>query len=443
MPAVRAFPARLPTMNQTPLSATPAERYTAYTSRQRWTYLALLFLVSTSNFLDRNILSVVLPPIKQEFGVSDTLLGLLGGASFAILYAVLGIPVARWADRGNRPLIITLALCAWSAMTALCGAAQTFWQLALARVGVGIGEAGALPPCQSLLADYFPLRQRSLALAILSAASTAGTLIGFVGGGWAVVNLGWRWTFALAGLPGMVIAALSWALLPEPRHAAGRLARTDPQESFLASLRLLWMKPTYRAALIGLTLWSAFSYGSSVFFPSYLVRTLGLTMTTVGTQYGAVAAVATLLGTLAGGWWADRAARRDPRALLRLPGIWALLSSPFYVLAFVVHDFSFFLVVAAIAITLLSAALPVVLAAAHAVCGSARRAMAVAILFFFMALVGGTIGPLLTGMISDALSPRFGPAGLGYALALMTLSIPAMGVLLLRASGNLADDAEA
>lgn len=430
-------------MSQTTPSATPAERHTAYTPRQRWTYLALLFMISASSFLDRNILSVVLPPIKQEFGVSDTLLGLLGGASFVIFYAALGIPVARCADRGNRPLIIALAITLWSAMTALCGAAQTFWQLALARVGVGIGEAGALPPAQSLLADYFPLRQRALALAILSAASTAGTLIGFIGGGWVVVNLGWRWTFVLAGLPGLIIGALAWAVLPEPRHTVGQSAATGPQEGFFASLKVLWMKPTYRAALIGLTLWSAFSYGSSVFFPSYLVRTLGLSMSTVGTQYGAVAAVTTLLGTLAGGWYADRAARRDPRSLLRLPGIWALLSAPFYVLAFSVHDFTFFLVVAAIAITLLSAALPVVLAAAHAVCGSVRRAMAVAILFCLMALVGGTLGPLLTGMISDALAPRFGAAGLGYALALMTLTIPTMGVLLLRASGRLAEDMEA
>lgn len=432
-------------MSSKPATATdaePTENHALYAPGRRWLYLGVLFLASASSYLDRNILSVLLEPIKQEFGVSDTLLGLLGGASFAILYAVLGIPVARWADRGNRPLIIALALCIWSAMTALCGAAMTFWQLALARVGVGIGEAGALPPGQSLLADYFPPRQRALALAILSAASTAGTLVGLVGGGWAVVHLGWRGTFLLAGLPGLAIALLAWLILPEPRYATGVRVRTGSQEGFLASMSVLWRKPSYRAALIGLTLWSAFSYGSSVFFPSYLVRTLGLQMSVIGTQYGAVSAVATLVGTLTGGWYADRAARRDPRALLRLPGWWALMASPFYVLAFVVHDFGFFLAAAAIGITLLSAALPVILTAAHAVCGSVRRAMAIAILFFFMALVGGTAGPLLTGTISDALAPAFGAASLGYALALMTLTIPAMGILLLRASGRLQEDAE-
>jgi MFS family permease len=411
-------------------------------SRKRWIYLAILFLVSTSSYLDRNIISVVLPMIKTEFSASDTQLGLLGGAAFVIFYAALGIPVARWADRGNRPLILTLAISLWSIMTALCGAAGSFWQLALARLGVGIGEAGALPPAQSLLADYFPLRQRALALSILSAASTAGTLIGFIGGGWVVVNLGWRWTFVLAGLPGLFIGVLTYFVLPEPRLADQSRVSKGNQESFFDSLKILWRKPTYRASLIGLTLWSAFSYGSSVFFPSYLVRTLGLSMATVGTQYGLVAAITTLLGTLAGGWYADRAAARDPSNLLRLPGIWAILAAPFYILAFTVHDFFYFLVFAALGITLLSAALPVVLAAAHAVCGNDRRAMAVAILFCLMALLGGTIGPLLTGIISDALAPRFGAAGLGYALAAMTLTIPVMGTLLLRSSGQVSSDAE-
>lgn len=419
------------------------QRHLAYSPRQRWSYLAILFMVSASSYLDRNILSVVLPPIKQEFAVSDTLLGLLGGASFVIFYGLLGIPVARWADRGHRPLILALAISLWSAMTALCGAAASFWQLALARIGVGMGEAGALPPGQSLLADYFPQHQRAMALSILSAASTAGTLIGFMGGGWAVVHLGWRWTFVAAGLPGLAIGVLAWLVLPEPRRREHRNPNAAPQESLLASLRLLWRKPAFRAPLIGLTLWSAFNYGSSVFFPSYLVRALGVSMGTVGTQYGAVAAVTTLLGTLAGGWWADRAARRDPQSLLRLPGIWALLSAPFYLLAFSMRDFTLFLVFAAISITLLSAALPVVLAAAHAVCGSARRATAVAILFCTMALIGGTVGPLLTGLMSDALTPRVGPAGLGHALALMSLTVPAMGVLLLRASGRLVADTEA
>jgi MFS family permease len=430
------------TSNTATVTANIPDDSSPYSSRQRWIYLGILFLASTSAYLDRNILSVLLPQIKAEFGVSDTLLGLLGGASFAILYAVLGIPVARWADRGNRPLIITLALCIWSTMTALCGMATSFLYLALARIGVGIGEAGALPPGQSLMADYFPLRQRGLALGILSGASTAGTLIGFIGGGWAVEQLGWRWTFVLAGLPGLGVAVLTWRILPEPRNQKGQSSTNQSKEGFLETLRILWRKPSYRAAFFGLTLWSAFSYGSSVFFPSYLVRVLELSMSAVGTQYGLVAAISTLIGTLAGGWYADRKSKVDPRSLLTLPGTWALLAGPFYVVAFLVHDFTIFLVVAAFGIALLSAALPVVLAATHAVCGSSRRAMAIAILFFGMALIGGTIGPLVTGIISDALSARLGPSGLGYALAVMTLTIPIMGVLLLRTSNGIKEDLE-
>jgi len=134
---------------------------TPYTPAQRWWFLSILFLVASCNYMDRVIIAVLLEPIKQEFGASDTLMGLLSGASFAIMYAVMGIPFARWADRGNRKYIITFALVFWSVMTALCGAAQTFWQLALARVGVGVGEAGSLPASQSLLVDYFPPHQRA------------------------------------------------------------------------------------------------------------------------------------------------------------------------------------------------------------------------------------------------------------------------------------------
>jgi len=198
-------------------TTTARRTWDLYSSRQRWVYLAVLFLVSTSNYADRNVISVLLEPIKAEFKVSDTMLGLLTGISFAVFYATLGIPVARWADRGNRKFIMTLALTIWSFMTMLCGAAQTFWQLAFARVGVGAGEAGAIPPAQSLIADYFDPTRRARALAIFMASATAGYLLGFVLGAHIAAVYGWRHAFVLLGAPGLLLAVIVHFVLREPR----------------------------------------------------------------------------------------------------------------------------------------------------------------------------------------------------------------------------------
>jgi MFS family permease len=170
--------------------------WTLYSSRQRWGLLAVLFLVSTSNYLDRNVISVLLEPIKQEFHVSDTMLGLLGGFCFSIFYAVFGMPVARWADRGNRRTVITLALAIWSLMTLCCGLAQTFVQLTIARIGVGAGEAGAIPPAQSLIADYFSPQQRATAIAIFPRLRRLAICWGSVSGATLRQSMAGGWRFS-------------------------------------------------------------------------------------------------------------------------------------------------------------------------------------------------------------------------------------------------------
>ena len=171
-----------------------------YTNRNRRTFSFVLFLVGTSNYVDRNIIGVLLEPIKKEFLVSDTMLGVLSGISFALFYATLGIPIARWADRGDRKLVITLCLGIWCAMTALCGLASTFWQLVAVRFGVGAGEAGAIPPAQSLLADYYPPTQRARAIGFFSMSSSAGYAIGLIFGGYVAQHYGWRAAFLSVGL---------------------------------------------------------------------------------------------------------------------------------------------------------------------------------------------------------------------------------------------------
>jgi MFS family permease len=420
---------------------------TGYTPAQRWWFLSILFLVASCNYLDRYVIAVLLEPIKREFGASDTLLGLLSGASFAVLYAVMGIPFARWADRGNRKHIITLALTFWSLMTALCGAAQTFWQLALARVGVGVGEAGSMPASQSLLVDYFPAHQRARVLAIFTSAGTVGYLLAFIGGSHLVAQYGWRRTLFAVAVPGLLIAMFTMWGLKEPRVAlksqfAAARAGQGP-ESVTATLLVLWHKRSFRYSAIALTLWAFFAYGALLFVPSHLMRAMNVDLKAVGTAYGGVSAVAALIGTLGGGWLTDRLARLDRRWLLRVPAWSMVAATPLYVAAFMVQDFWLFLSIGAVAGCLMSATLPAFFTAAHAVCGAGRRAMAVAVLLFFMSLIGAGLGPVVTGVVSDLLRPQLGAQALGYALSLMSLSMLFVAVLAFMASRHLESDAEA
>lgn len=408
------------------LTPVAAKTWDLYSPRQRWTYLAILFLVSTSNYVDRNVISVLLEPIKAEFGVSDTMLGLLTGISFAVLYATLGIPVARWADRGNRKFIITWSLAIWSGMTALCGLAQNFWQLALARIGVGAGEAGAIPPAQSLIADYFDPTRRGRALSIFMASATVGYLIGFVFGASIAATHGWRTAFLVMGLPGLLLAVVVHFGLREPRHLPQ--FRPDPtaQEPLSQTLRILWRKRSFVFLLVAMVIYFMIAYGALVFLPSYMVRVLQVPLTTVGASYGLVATGGAIVGTLLGGIATDRLVKRGVEWLAWLPAAGLALSWPIYEAMLWMPTFPSMLVLAAIGGLLLSATAPAMFAALHAVCGSARRAMAVAIVFFFANLIGLGLGPVIAGAMSDAFSAVHGPVGLRYALMLvMVLLLPA------------------
>lgn len=437
-PARSGFPPEL--SEGTPVAVAP---YTLYSPRQRWLFLSVLFLVSASNFMDRLVISVLLEPIKREFGASDTLLGLLSGAAFAVTYAVLGVPVARWADRGNRKFIISLALAAWSAMTILCGMAQSFWQLAVARVGVGIGEAGAIPPSQSLIVDYFPPYQRARALAIFLAAGTAGSLLAFVLGGHIAATQGWRAAFIVLGSPGLVLAALTFLVLKEPRAQLGAPTTPASAETFFGTLGVLWRKLSYRYLLVGVTVYMLFAYGALLFVPSYFVRVLGMGIGAAGSAYGSVAAVSALVGTLGGGYLADRLSARDARWVLRFPAIGLALAFPIYLIAFMVRDLTVVLALLGIGGMLLSAALPSIFAGSHMVCGSPRRALSVAILTFFIGLVGAGLGPLVTGMISDAFAPKYGTDALGYAMRVMSVMLLGAAWPMFRAARTFRGDIEA
>jgi predicted MFS family arabinose efflux permease len=409
-------------------------------ARQRG-FLLILFLVGTSNYADRLVLSVLLELIKQEFGASDTMMGLLTGLAFAVLYATLGIPVASWADRGNRPLIMTLALTVWSVMTMAGAFAMSFWQLVLARVGVGIGEAGAIPPAHSLIGDYFAPEGRARALAVFSLSSTAGYAIAAIGGGWIAEHYGWRMTFIVIGLPGLLLAIATKLLLPEPRKdrvaEAGRL-------SAIESMSELWRKPSYRWLLTAMVLYFLVAYGAFVFVPAFLVRAHAMSVADAGAAFGLVNVIGTLAGTYGFAALLDRLARRNALWLTRLPALLAVMTLPALMGSFLAQGTTAMLVLLTAASTLIAGVGPALFAAIHHVCGNRRRAMAIALVFLFANLIGLGLGPVATGFISDLLTPRVGEAdALRYALALMSSFLLMCAATLARAGVNLVADTEA
>lgn len=425
---------------ESPAPADTAPPWDLYTGRQRALFLTILFLMATSNYIDRHILTVLLEPIKTEFQVSDTLLGLLTGITFALFYATLGIPIARMADRGNRVTIISVCLALWSAMTAACGLAQTFWQLALARVGVAIGEAGALPPGQSLIADYFPPHQRARAIAIFMASGSVGYLVGVTAGSAIAAAYGWRAAFLVMGLPGLLLALATWLLLKEPRLRAGFRPPPDIGESFLETLRVLWRKPSFVWLTTAMVLYFMYAYGVMIFVVSFMVRVLGVPLGQAGTLFGAAGTVALIVGSIGGGYLIDRLGRKDLRWLAWAPAAVLAGALPLYLLAFLSSDVWVFIGLIGVAGLAINAGLPAFFSILHSVCGSARRAMAVAIVFFFANLIGLGLGPVITGALSDLFTGWYGVEGLRYALLVMVFILLPAAVASYAIAGRIRQD---
>jgi predicted MFS family arabinose efflux permease len=301
--------------NAPALPGAPAE------SRARaWYVLAVLVLVYAVNFIDRNILSVLLQPIKEEMQVSDTWMGLLTGPAFAIFYTFAGIPIARVADRGSRVVVMAVGIAFWSLMTAVSGQARSFAQLAAARVGVGVGEASATPAAHSLLSDYFPPRQRTRALAIYNGGASLGVLFGLLLGGWLATSVGWRMAFAVVGLPGLLVALLVWLTVPEPRRGTseGRVDAGDPP-GLGETLRYLLAMPSFRHVAVATALYSIAAYCLLGWAPTFMLRVHGLSLAEIGLKLGLVIGIAGAVGQYAGGVLCDRLSLRDRRWLVWIP----------------------------------------------------------------------------------------------------------------------------
>jgi len=347
---------------------------------------------------------------------------LLSGFTFAVIYVTAGIPIAYWADRGNRRNIVALALAVWSGMTAISGIVQNYSQLLLARLGVGLGEAGGSPPSHSMISDYYPPEQRATALAFYSSGIYIGILLGFAFGGYIADAFGWRMAFFVVGIPGVIFAVFLRLTVREPRRGRWEdTAASTAKPSLKETLSLLKQRKSFWYLSVGCALTAYVSYGNGNFFPSYLIRSHGMSLSEVGLVLALVTGLTGAIGTFAGGFIADKLGTRDLRWYLWVPLVGGMLGflPYFYVLlgtstTGILTTLVFYKLVTTVY-------LGPSIAISHALVPPPMRALASAVLLFVLNMIGLGLGPLFTGLLSDFLQPRFGDESLRYAMALTAL----------------------
>ena len=379
--------------------------------------LGLLTVGYCFNFIDRQLLSILQEAIKVDLVLSDGQLGLLTGFAFAMFYVSAGIPIARWADRGNRRNIVSYAIGIWSLMTAISGLAMNYFQLFLARIGVGIGEAGGSPPSHSIISDIFPPEKRATAISIYSTGVNVGILFGFLFGGWLNEFFGWRIAFAVVGLPGILIALVIRYTIKEPIRgiSEGRMVNTAvaPLGDVLS---LLWSRRSFRHMAFAAGLNAFAAYGTVNWQASFFIRTHEMSTGELGTWLALSSGLLGAVGILFGGIIADKLAPRDKRWYMWVPAIVSFIGVPFFVVVFLTDSKYAALILSCIPGTLINVYLGNSIATAHALVGARMRAMASAILFFILNLIGLGMGPSAVGFLSDYLAPSLGGESLRYAM---------------------------
>ena len=388
-----------------------------FSTSYRTYVLVVMALVYVVNYLDRQILGILAHPIKLEFHLSDFQVGILGGPAFAVVYAVLGIPLAIFADRLNRRNVIAASLAVFSFMTLMCGLAVQYWQLVLARFGTGVGEAGTSPSINSVLADLYPPEKRASALAFYSAGLNIGLLVAFFGGGWVAQHYGWRQGFLTAGIPGMLLAILILATVQEPKRGqVENLVDTAETANLWAVIRVLWSQHSFRWIALGTGMSSLGGYAGIIFIPSFLGISHHMTLSEIGAALSLLTGVGGAIGTYMAGVFADRYGKHDIRWNMYVPIVATFVAIPFAPL---------FYLAPGTAVSLCAAIVPAMMGAAYI--GPAysmsqglvplrMRARAVAILLFTLNMIGLGLGPPLVGEISDLLKPLLGADSLRWAL---------------------------
>jgi MFS family permease len=398
-------------------AGTPAAPFAA-SDRYRYYVLALLICVGVCSWIDRNIFSILLEPIKHEFHFTDTQLGLLGGIAFGLFYATVGLPVAWLADRYNRRKIITIALSLWSAMTAFSGLATGFGTLFLARVGVGLGEAGGSPPSQSLVSDYFPPERRAFAMGILFMYIPLGFMIGFLIGGWVNQFFGWRAAFFVVGLPGLALALLVHLTLKEPPRGFSENRTAAAAPSLGDTVRYFLSRSSLRHIPLAGAIHGVGAWGAGVWMPAYFMRVHGMGSGEIGTWLAFVFGIFGTLGAFIGGRIADNIVKRtgDPRWYTRLSAIVILAGVPFTFPIYLLSTPTPALIIFIIPIFLGHMFLGPVTGTIQSLAGVRRRAVAAAFYLFLANLVSMGGGPLIIGAMSDFYSATYGADALRYSI---------------------------
>lgn len=406
------------TSGNTDLNSTDAPLKNPYDSKRYRNYvLFVLTLTYAFNFIDRQIMVILQEDIKLELGLSDSQLGLLTGIAFALFYVIMGVPVARLADRWIRKSVMSIATGTWSIMTVFCGMANNYTQLLLARIGVGVGESGCSPPAHSIISDIYPAHKRGTALSIYSLGINIGILFGFLLGGWINELYGWRMAFVIVGLPGILIAILLQATIKEPiRGAQEKIKNETNPPTFGEALKVLWALKSFRHIALGASCFALIGYGSAVWFAPYMLRNFEIQTGELGTWLALSTGIVGGIGTLAAGYLADKKGHQDKRWYLWIPMVSiAIMGVPTYFVYTLDNMYlvlSLFCIPAALGTTYMGPSLAMV----QGMVEPRMRAFASAILFLFMNILGLGLGPFTIGVVSDLLSDTYGTRGLGYAV---------------------------
>jgi MFS family permease len=394
--------------------------------------LAMLLLVYVFNFVDRQILSILAGPIQRDLNLSDSQFGLLGGVAFAVLYSTLGVPLALLADRTSRSWVITVSLALWSAFTALCGFAQGFWHLFLARLGVGIGEAGGVAPSYAIIGDYFPPHRRAFALSIYSLGIPLGSAAGVLAGGYIAAMVDWRVAFLTVGLAGVIIAPVFKLCVRDvPRPDS---AERQDRARFSTIASALARKPSFWLLSFGAAISSMLGYGIAFWLPSLLQRSFGLGLVEVSHFISGLLVLGGVAGMLAGGWLGDRLGSGDRAFFAYLPAVAFVIGVPLFAAGMYSTDakiaFVLFLIPQAMAYVWLGP----VLSAVQQLVEPAHRATASALFLLINNLIGLGGGIYALGALSDFLLPHYGQEALRYSM-LYSLALYLVSALLLMLAG--------
>jgi MFS family permease len=408
--------------------------------------LGVLFIVMMLNFLDRQIISILAEPIKRDLGLSDTQIGLMSGLSFALFYTTLAVPVATLADRWNRSRIIAIAVAIWSLMTVLCGLANNFLQLFLARIGVGVGEAGSGPATHSLIADLFPPDRRAGALGIVGMSIPIGAFIAYSAGGWIAEQFGWRYAFIIAGLPGIIIALVMWITVRDPRGKVtlAEAMKPDPNKaSFKEAIAELSGKPAYWHLVASGALIQFVSYGLASFYGGLFVRVHGIGYAELGWKLGLMVGLSGALGAWIGGKAGDILGRRNPSFPLIIASLILVVAAPGMVAAIYAGNVNLAIILLSIPTFAATFYYGPVFAAVQVLATDYTRALAVAIYLLIAGIIGLGLGPVFAGVVSDMFAGQAGfteASALQMALAILALFNIWAGFHIWRAEANIKRD---